>query len=266
VVSDTAGSQAAESRAAWSRVAVVSGGGTGIGYAIAAALAADGLRVVIVGRREKVLAEATDALNLDAPGLVSWRAADLADAAAVEELTAGLAAEFGTIDVLVNNAGGNQPRPTDTLADLAEVWRTTYDQNVISSVLLTHGLVPILRRPGGRIVLIGSMSSRTGGGFPAYGAAKAALNGWVLALSTTLAPEGISANVVLPGYVPGTGLAGGAPMPADLHDKIVSRISVGRPGLPEDAAALTRFLASEEAGFLTGQVIEVNGGTVPPNK
>ncbi|HEY0237181.1 MAG TPA: SDR family oxidoreductase [Friedmanniella sp.] len=249
------------------RVAVVSGGGTGIGRAIAAGLASDGFDVVVLGRRAEILGEAADALNA---GLgvdrVTWRRTDLTDPRAVQALADELAEVHGTVDALVNNAGGTSIPEADDLSSVAEAWRSAYEQNVLSAVLLTHAVAPLLRRPGGRIVLIGSMTSRTGGGTAAYGAAKAALNGWVVSLSAAHAAEGISANVVLPGYVPGTGLGGGFEMPEELHDRIVSRIAAGRAGLPEDAAALVRFLVSEDAGFLTGQVIEVNGGTLPPNR
>jgi 3-oxoacyl-[acyl-carrier protein] reductase len=249
------------------RVAVVTGGGTGIGKAIAAGLAQDGFEVVIVGRRADVLAATAEALSVNGgPGHVSWRAADLTDPRAVQELADGLQADHGSIDALVNNAGSASRTVPAALADIADLWQSMFDQNVLTAVLLTHALLPALPRPGGRIVLIGSMTSRTGGGAAAYGAAKAALNGWVLALSNDAAADGISANVVLPGYVPGTELGGTAPMPPELHDRIVSRIAAGRAGLPEDTAALVRFLVSEPAGFLTGQVIEVNGGTLPANR
>lgn len=249
------------------RVAVVSGGGTGIGRAITAGLASDGFDVVILGRRAEVLAEAADTLD-GGPGTgrVTWRQVDLTDPVAVQALTDDLGDLYGTVDALVNNAGGTSGSTPADLSAVAQAWRSAYDQNVLSAVLLTHALVPLLRRPGGRIVLIGSMTSRTGGGAAPYGAAKAALNGWVVSLSAAHAADGISANVVLPGYVPGTGLGGGFEMPQELHDRVVSRIAAGRAGRPEDTAALVRFLASEDAGFLTGQVIEVNGGTLPPNR
>ena len=249
------------------RVAVVSGGGTGIGRAIAAGLAADGFTVVILGRRAEVLEEAATTLNagLDVDR-VTWRQTDLTDPRAVRVLADQLTDTYGTVDALVNNAGGTSSGGADDLAALAQEWRSAYEQNVLSAVLLTHALLPVLRRPGGRIVLVGSMTSRTGGGAAPYGAAKAALNGWVVSLSATHAADGIAANVVLPGYVPGTGLGGGFEMPQELHDRVVSRIAAGRAGRPEDAAALVRFLVTEDAGFLTGQVIEVNGGTLPPNR
>ena len=143
-------------------------------------------------------------------------------------------------------------------------WRSTYDQNVISAVMLTTALGPMLRRPGGRIVLVSSMASRSGGGGGAYVAAKGALNAWVLALTTEYAPQGITANVVVPGYTPDTELFGSG-MPQALHDRIVSRIALGRPGRAADIAAMIRFLVSPEASFVTSQVIEVAGGVLPPN-
>lgn len=249
------------------KLAVVSGGGTGIGHAIALGLARDGFAVRIVGRRESVLQDAAAAMNAElGSSQVTWSQVDLTDPHAVQGFVDALEQEHGTLDALVNNAGGTSSEPDGSLADLAASWRAQYEQNVVSAALLTYGLLPLLRRPGGRIVLIGSMTSRTGGGAAAYGAAKSALNGWVVSLSAAHAAEGISANVVLPGYVPGTGLGGGFEMPDELHERIVSRIAAGRAGLPEDAAALVRFLVSAEAGFLTGQVIEVSGGSLPPNR
>ncbi|MGI3785870.1 MAG: SDR family NAD(P)-dependent oxidoreductase, partial [Janthinobacterium lividum] len=166
------------------RLAVVSGGGTGIGRAIAAGLAADGFSVVILGRRSEVLEEAAGELNagLEADR-VTWRQTDLTDPAAVQALADELTSTYGTVDALVNNAGGTSGAGADDLASVAEAWRSAYEQNVLSAVLLTQALLPLLPRPGGRIVLIGSMTSRTGGGAAPYGAAKAALNGWVVSLS-----------------------------------------------------------------------------------
>ena len=183
------------------------------------------------------------------------------DVAAVAE---HVASAHGTIDAIVNNAGGGAGGPAMTLSEVAQSWRDAYNQNVLTAVLLTTALAPLLRRPGGRIVLVSSMSSRTGGGAGAYGAAKAALNGWVLGLTTQYAPEGITANVVAPGYTPDTELFG-AGMPKEIHDRIVGRTAAGRPGRSEDVAAVIGFLVSPQASFVTSQVIEVNGGTLPPN-
>lgn len=242
------------------RIAVVTGGGTGIGKGIAQQLADDGLHVVVAGRRIAPLEAAVREIG----GSAQARRLDASDPSDVQRFVDALAADFVTVDALVLNAGGVAPPAGDDLASLAARWRADYEQNVMTAVLLTSAALPLLPAPGGRIVLIGSMSTRTGGGSPSYVAAKSALNGWVLALSAQTAPRGITANVVVPGYVPGTGLGGGGTLPPALHDRVVSRIAVGRAGRPEDAAAAVGFLVGPSAGFLTGQVIEVNGGSLPP--
>jgi 3-oxoacyl-[acyl-carrier protein] reductase len=215
---------------------------------------------VIAGRRIEPLEDAL----ADIGGSAEARRLDASDPHDVERFVSAFAADFGTIDALVLNAGGVAAPGGDDLPSLAARWRADYAQNVLTAVLLTTAALPLLPSPGGRIVLIGSMSTRTGGGSPSYVAAKSALNGWVLSLSAQTAPKGISANVVVPGYVPGTGLGGGGTLPPEIHDRVVSRIAAGRPGRPEDAAAVVGFLISPAAGFLTGQVIEVNGGSLPP--
>ena len=186
------------------RTIIVSGGGTGIGRATTEMLVLDGEDVIILGRRAEVLeATANEIRQGSGAGRVYPKAVDLTNAAAVEALAGVIKYEFGVVDGVVNNAGGTAPGG-GSLLDVESMWRRTFEQNVLSAVLLTTALAPLLRRPGGRIVLIGSMASRSGGGGAHYVATKAALNGWVLALSTEFAPQGINANVVLPGYTPGT--------------------------------------------------------------
>jgi 3-oxoacyl-[acyl-carrier protein] reductase len=133
---------------------------------------------------------------------------------------------------------------------------------VLSAVLLTSALLPLVRRPGGRVIIVGSRAAATGGASPAYVAAKAALSGWVLALAAQVGPEGITANVVAPGYTAGTELLTGR-MPADRHERIVAGIAAGRPAEPEEVAAVIRFLASADASYVSGQVLSVDGGVRP---
>jgi 3-oxoacyl-[acyl-carrier protein] reductase len=245
-------------------VAVVSGGGTGIGRAAAAALAADGMDVVIVGRRADVLRAATDDVNRGRPagsGELSWVRADVSDPAELAEAIEAIRQRYPVVDVVVNNAGGSVPAGTD-LGGLAAAWMESYRKNVITAVLLTSALLPMLRRPGGRVIVVGSRVAVTGGASPPYVAAKAALNGWVLSLAAELGPEGITANVVAPGYTAGTELLTGR-MPAGRHNRIVAGIAAGRPAQPAEIAAVIRFLASREAAFVSGQVLGVDGGTVP---
>lgn len=237
------------------RVAVVTGGGTGIGRAISRSLAGAGWQVVLVGRRRLKL----DALAAESDAMVAMDA-DVSDPAAVEALTAQVVERFATVDLLVANAGSGHPGPTDTLAQVAEHWMGTVARVILPAVLIEQGLRPYLARPGGRVVVITSAAAK-GGGPAAYGAAKAALNRWVTSQASLLGPEGITVNAVAPGFVPDTELYGGA-IDEAWAAKIARGIAVGRPGTPEDVADAVCWLARPESGFVSGTVVEVDGGRV----
>ena len=243
------------------RVAVVSGGGTGIGRAVAQALAADGDEVFVIGRRRRVIEDAAKAIN-DALGAehVHPLVADLREPAAVAEAAERIGSAAPTVDVVVNNAGGNfAAHPKADLNGMRDDWRTNFEGNVLPAVLLTHALLPRLRRPGGRIVTIGSIAAFRG---PAtYGGAKAALHPWSAELAVALAPEGISVNVVAPGFVAGTEFYGDR-MGPELREDRSRRTPAGRMGEPGEVAALVRYLAGPDAGFVTGQILQANGGAL----
>ncbi|CAM3829911.1 SDR family NAD(P)-dependent oxidoreductase [Tsukamurella ocularis] len=243
------------------RRAVVTGGGTGIGRAIAHRLASDGNDVIIVGRREGVLREAAAAIAADVgTDRVLAETADLTDPDSVGALADRIGAG-GAVDVLVNNVGGNPARDgaPDTLAAVADSYATTFRLNVITAVLATEALRPHLARPGGRIVSISSIAGLRGPG--PYGAAKGALHAWSAGLATELAPDGVTANVVAPGFVPATEFWADR-LTSELHDHRVAQIPAGRPGTPEEVAAAVAYLAAPDAGWTTGQILQVNGGTL----
>jgi 3-oxoacyl-[acyl-carrier protein] reductase len=233
-----------------SREIVVTGGGTGIGYAVAAAFAQAGDRVTITGRREQVLTEA--ATLLGARPVVF----DAADPAAVETALGELP---DRVDVLVNNAGGNTDfagEEGEGLAGFAAAFERNLRSNVVSAALVTHALRDRLA-DGARIVTIGSIAAHTGAG--SYGAAKAAVEAWNVSVAQEFGPRGITANVVAPGLIGETEFFHGK-LSDRRREWLVGNTMNKRPGTPEDVTAVVTFLASPAAGHVTGQVVHVNGG------
>lgn len=239
-------------------LAVVSGAGTGIGTATAWALAERGHDIVAIGRRADVLERAAEGIRAATGAAVTVIAADLSEPAGAGSVADALAGR--AVDVLVNNAGGYVGRNGDGLTAVADQWRATFETNVLTAVLLTEALLPLLRRPGGRVVLLSSIAAQRGGGGP-YSAAKAALHGWVLDLAAQLGPDGATANVVSPGYVADTEFFAGRMTPQG-HAARVAQTLVGRAGRPQDIADAVCWLAGESGGYVTGQIINVNGGSV----
>ena len=239
-----------------SRTVVVSGGGSGIGRACAAWFAARGDEVWIVGRRAAALEQARAAMG----GSVHVVAADLATPEGAQAVRDALGERI--VDVVVPAAGGTPATVPVALADVARDWDADLKANLLTAVLLVEAVRPNLARPGGRIVGIGSIGAQLGSGYGgSYGAAKAALHAWVFWLAAELGPEGITANLVLPGYVPDTEFFG-ARRDADFDAVRVARSLVKRAGTSAEVADAVGFLADPGAGYITGQLLGVNGGMV----
>ncbi|WP_067478992.1 SDR family NAD(P)-dependent oxidoreductase [Actinomadura hibisca] len=233
------------------RTIVVSGGGTGIGKAVAARFAADGDRVVIVGRRADVLEKA--AREIGATAL----AADLSDPADVERVRADLAERFGSIDVLVNNAGGNVERHGEQ-GDVAQRWTGNFRANVLTAVLPTEALRDLLN-PSGRVLFVTSIAAFRGSSGTSYGPMKAALHPYAFDLAATLGPRGITVNVVAPGLIEDTEFFGGT-LGDERRAMLVAQTHTGRAGTPQDVAETVHWLASPGSGHVTAQIVQVNGG------
>jgi 3-oxoacyl-[acyl-carrier protein] reductase len=233
------------------RAIVVSGGGTGIGKAVAARFAADGERVVIIGRRADVLEKTAKEIG----GIA--QSADLSEPAEVERVRAGLAERFGTIDVLVNGAGGNVERDSGR-DELAARWTANFRTNVLSAVLPTEAFRDLLN-PSGRIVFVSSIAAFRGSGGTSYGPMKAALHPYAFDLAAALGPRGITVNVVAPGFIEHTEFFGDT-LDDARRARLVAQTHTGRAGTPQDIAETVHWLASPGGGHITAQIVQVNGG------
>jgi 3-oxoacyl-[acyl-carrier protein] reductase len=240
------------------RVALVTGSSQGLGAVIARRLARDGLAVAVNDRRGGGSAREVAGSIRDDGGVAEVFGADVTDEQQVAGLVAAITSRFGPVDVLVLNATGPQPE-----APVTEVtWADHLAQLnffVKSPVLLGRAVLPgMAARRYGRIVHIDSeVADRPPPGSSAYATAKSAQIGLARSWARELAPSGITVNTVAPGFVP---VERHADVPADVRHAYLASVPAGRMGTPGDVAHAVSFLASEGAGFITGQRIVVDGG------
>lgn len=241
------------------QIAIVTGAGRGIGEAIAKRLAAEGAKVACVSRSEANSAKVAEAINAEFPGAAKGYAVDVADKKAVEAAAAKIFADFGKVDILVNNAGITRDGLAMRMSE--EDWDAVLDTNLKGAFNFIQAVMrPMLKQRSGRIVNMASVAGVMGNAGQAnYSASKAGLIGLTKTLARELASRGITVNAVAPGFIK-TDMTD--VLPEAIKTGVVGQIPLGRFGEPEDIAAAVTFLASAEAGYITGQTLNVDGGMV----
>lgn len=250
------------------KVALVTGANQGIGYAIAERLARDGMRVVLNGQRDTAVDAAAQKLR-DAGADATGIAADVSREEAVSRMFEHIASRYGRLDVLVNNAGiaprieGRSARVEDTPF---EYWERTLAVNLTGTFLVSRAALPLMK-PGqwGRIINMSSQSGRmyTGFGSAYYAASKAGLIGFSRVLAGEVGEYGITVNCISPGRIK-TAMAATFANADKVDEQYIARTPLRKVGYPTDVVGAVSFLASDEASFITGAVIDITGGFFMP--
>lgn len=243
-----------------SEVAWVTGSSTGIGRAAALALAREGCRVAVhynssEAEAAEVVREA-EALGREAMAV----GGDVSEPGEVRRMAGEIEARFGGVDILVNNAGALVQR-TPFKEITPELWDRVLDVNLKSVLLCSQAVLPMMeRRGGGRIVNVTSVAARNGGGpgSAAYATAKAGVSNLTRAMAKELLPDGIIVNAVAPGVI--TTPFHDRYTPPEARRKLAGTIPMGREGSPDEVSGAVVFLASPAAGYVVGEILEVNGG------
>lgn len=239
------------------KVAVVTGGGRGIGGEIAKAFARAGARVAVVSRSESSCGATAEAINAEFPETARAYAVDIADHAAVQELGKQILADFGTLDILVNNAGVTRDGLLMRMKE--EDWMAVLDTNLKGAFNTVKAFMrPLMKSDGGRIINIASVIGLIGNAGQAnYAASKAGLIGFTKSVARELAGRKVTCNAVAPGFIE-TDMTDA--LPDKVRDEVRTKIPLGEMGTVGDIAEVTLFLAGAGARYITGQVVAVDGG------
>lgn len=238
------------------RVALVTGASQGIGRACAIALAKTGAKVALAARNQEKLKQAVDEIT-SAGGEAAAFAIDVADEDSIKAGVKAALEKFGKIEILVNNAGVT--RDTLVLRMKRADWDAVINTNLTGAHLCTQAVMgSMLKQRWGRIINISSVFGQMGqAGQANYAASKAGLIGLTMAVAREVASRGITANAIAPGFIETAMTEGLSP---ELKEEALKMIPLGRTGTDADIANAVVFLASEEAGYITGNVLKVNGG------
>lgn len=239
------------------QTAIVTGGSRGIGRAVAVRLAKDGMNLVINYRGNSAAAEETERLCRELGAEVLLVQGDVSRAEDCEKLAAQAKEAFGRVDVLVNNAGITRDGLLARMTE--EDFRAVLDVNLVGPWNMMKAVNRIMMKQRyGRIVNLSSVTGLMGNmGQTNYAAAKAGILGMTKSYAREVASRGITVNAVAPGFID-TDMT--EAMPEGAKDRIITGIPMGRTGKPEDVAEAVVFLASEQAGYITGEVLRVDGG------
>jgi NAD(P)-dependent dehydrogenase (short-subunit alcohol dehydrogenase family) len=241
-------------------VALITGGGTGLGLGVARCFVQAGAKVVIAGRREDVLKTATAELGEGASYRVFDVTGEASGAAGAEELVAGISRDVGPLSILVNNAGIHLKKPAVETSD--EEFRQVFDTHVFGAFSLTRAaLTGMIERRHGSVLFMASMASLFG--IPqvvAYSAAKSAYLGLVRTLAVEVSGHGVRVNAIAPGWIQSDMVSKALDNDAPRKQRILGRTPMNRLGDPEDIGWAAVYLCSPAASFVTGTVLAVDGG------